>query len=216
MTQGVPTAQRLGTSQWEILEHIKRHGYSTVPELAEVVELNIETVRSHLRDLDRGGLVERAGRRPDGPGRPEILYRLTTAAHSLFRSQDGELLQELVEYLEKSGQPEVTRNFLQERMEARRAECQARVEGLEGVDRLEEVARILSEEGFMAEVRSNRSGESSLRLCHCPMRKLVDVTTAPCQAEVSFIQDLLGDEVSRVSYIPSGDTSCRYVLKSPE
>ncbi len=214
MTQDVQRTRRLGTSQWKILEHIKRHGYSTVPELSEVVDLNIETVRSHLRDLDGGGLVERAGRRPDGPGRPEILYRLTTAAHALFPSQDGELLQELVEYLERSGQPELVRDFLQERMEARRAECQARVEGLEGTERLEEVARILSEEGFMAEVRSNRPGQSTLRLCHCPMRKLVDVTTAPCQAEVSFIQDLLGEEVSRVSYIPSGDASCRYVLTS--
>ena len=214
MTQDVQRTRRLGMSQWRILEHIKRHGYSTVPELSEVVDLNIETVRSHLRDLDAGGLVERAGRRPDGPGRPEILYRLTTAAHALFPSQHGELLQELVEYLERSGRSEIVRDFLEERTEARRAECQARVEGLEGAERLEEVARILSEEGFMAEVRSGRPGEPTLRLCHCPMRQLVDVTTAPCQAELSFIQDLLGQEVARISYIPSGDASCRYVLKS--
>jgi predicted ArsR family transcriptional regulator len=88
----------------------------------------------------------------------------------------------------------------------------ARVEDLSGEARLQEVARILTEEGFMAEVQTDDEGRRVLRLSHCPLRKLVDVTRAPCRAELSFVRELLGERLARVSYIPTGDSACCYTL----
>lgn len=76
-----------------------------------------------------------------------------------------------------------------------------------------EVARILTEEGFMAEVDTDPEGRELLRLCHCPMRSLVDVTKAPCRSELRSVREMLGRHLVRVSYIPAGDTSCCYALK---
>ena len=71
------------------------------------------------------------------------------------------------------------------------------------------MARILSELGFMAQI-DQEEGEPSLRLCHCPLRALVDVTRIPCVAEIGLIRELLGEELTRLSYIPAGAHSCSY------
>ena len=85
----------------------------------------------------------------------------------------------------------------------------ARLEGLEGAARLEEVARILTELGFMASSEVGR-GRPRLHLCHCPLRELVAVSRIPCRAELGFIRDMLGEPLTRLAYIPSGDAACSY------
>lgn len=204
---------RIGESQGRILDHLKRRGSGTIPELAEALELNVETIRTHVKALGSEGLVERRGRRSSGPGRPEIVYGLTGAADALFPDREGELLQDLAVWLEERGQAALVGSFFEEQVERRRAAVQERLQDLEGDARLEEVARVLSDEGFMAEVVTDESDRKLLRLCHCPMRKLVEVTRAPCRAELRFIREMLGDRLARVSYIPAGDSSCCYAAK---
>jgi DeoR family transcriptional regulator, suf operon transcriptional repressor len=203
----------LGESQQRILEHLKRSGSGTIPVIAGDVGLNVETVRAHLRALDRDGLVKRAGSRPRGPGRPEIVYELTSDAERLFPNREGELFQRFAAYLEESGHPGLVGEFFDDYVDSRRTEALARVAGLEGEDRLHEVARILSEEGFMAEVDRDGEGRPLLKLPNCPIRKLVSATRAPCRAELGFVRELLGEKLTRVSYIPSGDSACCYALR---
>jgi predicted ArsR family transcriptional regulator len=44
------------------------------------------------------------------------------------------------------------------------------------------------------------------------MRQLVEATRAPCRAELGFVKELLGERLTRVSYIPSGDSACCYAF----
>lgn len=206
----------LGASQRRIVEHLKRGGSSTIPSLAAKLDLSVETIRSHLKGLNRAGLVERQGRRRSGPGRPEIIFGLTDAAETLFPSQEGALLQDLATYLEREGHGDLVRRFFDAQVARRRAAVLARLEGLDDAARLDEVARVLSEEGFMAEVVVDESGEKRLRLCHCPMRHLVAVTKAPCRAELRFVREMLGTRLARVAYIPAGDDACCYAVGGGE
>lgn len=202
-------APGLGKSQQSILDAIKRQGNATIPQLATELDRNIETVRDHLKTLTRHQLVRREGSRRNGPGRPEIVYALTAEAESLFPRRESEILQDLAAYLEETGNEGILRRLLERRMENRREEFLARVKHLKGRQRLKEVARILSELGFMAVVEGPAS-TPSLRLCHCPIRPLVDVTKAPCRIEIGFIAELIGKPLTRHSYIPAGASSCSY------
>lgn len=202
----------LGESQQKILEHLKRRGSSTIPAIAADLDLNVETVRTHLRALGSEGLAQRVGSRRSGPGRPEILYGLTDAAETWFPNRESEVLKELTTYLQTAGEQEVVNEFFADYVGRRRSVAMSRVEGLSGEARLDEVARILTEDGFMAEVQVDDEGKRVLRLSHCPLRQLVDVTRAPCRAELSFVRDLLGERLARVSYIPTGDSACCYAL----
>lgn len=200
----------IGNSQRSILDHLKRQGPSTIPSLARELELSVETVRSHLRSLRGEGMVERAGRRRKGPGRPQDLYRVTAASQGFFPDRHAEILQGLVEFLEDRGKEELIQRFFEERVGERRKEAVGRLDGLEGMERLEEVAAMLSEEGFMADIETREGAPPTLRLSHCPIRDLVAVSRVPCRAELSLVRDLLGGDLTRIAYIPSGDAACSY------
>ncbi|HEX6616081.1 MAG TPA: winged helix-turn-helix transcriptional regulator [Gemmatimonadales bacterium] len=200
-----------GQTQRAILDLLKRGGNATIPGLARQLGLNIETVRGHLKALTALALVRRESARRSGPGRPEIVYGLTPDAEALFPRREGALLRELAAYLKQSGNGHLLRKFIEHGVEQRRDEALARVAHLRGRHRLEEVARILSELGFMARVEGSAE-TPTLRLCHCPIRALVDATRVPCRAELGFIAELLGERPARLSYIPNGEPSCSYAV----
>lgn len=202
-------APGLSESRRAILMMLKRAGSATVPTLASVVGLNVETIREHLKDLEAKGLVERRGTRVSGPGRPELVYGLTDEADALFPRREAEVLARLAAYLVETGNEKILSDFFDRYVAERRAEALARVEGLEGRERLLEAATILTEQGFMAVVEEV-DGEPRLRLCHCPLRELVEVSGIPCRAEIGFVRELAGSRLTRVSYIPSGDAACAY------
>jgi predicted ArsR family transcriptional regulator len=203
------SAPGLGGTRRELLNRLKRQGFATIPALAEEAELNVETVRHHLQALVAEGLVEREGTRRSGPGRPEVVYALTGAAETLFPRREGEILRGLVVHLMSTGNEALLQEFFDSYIDERRADAQARMVGLEGRERMEEAARIMSELGFMA-VAHEGAESPELRLCHCPLREMVDVTRIPCRAELGFLRELVGERVTRLSYIPAGDASCTY------
>lgn len=201
----------LGESRKTILELLKRRGESTLAELEAGLELARETIRDHLAALSAQRLVERAGVRREGPGRPHVVYRLSTAAEDLFPRREGELLRELAVFLLETGHHGLLAAFLEQRGRRKRDELRRRVAGRKGAERLAEVARILSEEGFMAETGASETGPC-LRLCHCPLRDLVAVSQLPCAAEMALVEDLLGETLERVSFMPDGGHTCTYSL----
>jgi predicted ArsR family transcriptional regulator len=132
-------------------------------------------------------------------------------AEQLFPRREGEVLQRLARFLKETKNEALLTAFFDEYIAERREAAMSRVDGLHGGARVDEAAAILSELGFMAV--SEQVGElPQLRLCHCPLRELVEATSVPCRAEIGFVRDLLGEEMTRVSYIPSGDRSCCYRL----
>lgn len=203
----------LGDTQRRLLELLKRVGEQSVGDLAGSLELAAETVRGHMNALSGQGLVRRAGQRKDGPGRPEILYRLTDEAEELFPDEEGRLLRDLTSYLTEEGHDEVLASFFDARVESQREKARDRLEGLDGRARLEEIAAILTEEGFMAEVTEDEEGEAVLRLCHCPLKEMVAVSRMPCRAELSWIEEMSGGELARRSWMPEGDRTCTYTVR---
>jgi predicted ArsR family transcriptional regulator len=201
-----------------ILEQLKRSGPSSIPELARAFALSPESVRAHICTLSEAGWVEASGTRSRGRGRPERLWTLTRDTERLFPRREGELLRGLAAHLRDVGHEEILTSFLDRFAAQRRDAALGRLEGLHGRERLEEVARILTEEGYMAEIQPGTNGApAQLRLCHCPVRELVEVTRAPCRAEVAFVKALVGRELTRsglarVEHIADGGSACAYVV----
>lgn len=206
-----PAVPILNARLRSLLDALKYRGRSTVPELASGLGLNVETVRDHLRTLERQGLVRRDGTLPQGRGRPEIVFVLTPSAEALFPRRESEILEALTRYLLEHKQAPLLRAFFREFVAARREQGLARVAGLTGQKRVREVARIFNEMGFMPVLEGEGSG---LRLCHCPMRGLVDATDLPCREEIGLLQELLGEPLTRIAHMPNGDAACAYHVKA--
>ena len=79
--------------------------------------------------------------------------------------------------------------------------------------RLEALARIRSEEGYMAEVRREPDSDAWLLLeHHCPICAAARVCSGLCRGELSLFQRVLGAgvRVERVSHMLAGADRCAY------
>jgi predicted ArsR family transcriptional regulator len=200
----------LGDSQQAIMAHLRRLGPSTLADLGARIELAVPTLREHIHVLLGRGLVREAGRRGEGPGRPSTLYALSPQGAELFPLREHELLQRLVLHLHEQGKSELLESFFAGEAKHANAASRKRLEGLTGRERLDEVARIMTERGFMAEI-DDSGDRPRLRLCNCPLRHIVEVSHLPCKAEIGFVRELLGEKMARETFMPDGDHTCSYV-----
>jgi len=201
----------LGLTQRELLHALKRSGPSTTGQLAEGFDLSMGTLREHIRALEARRLVERVGRRREGPGRPHVIYGLTDAGEALFPQGEAEVLVELVEYLLGSGNDELLENFFLQRAQAGYDEVANRIEKLDPDRRLQATKDLLAEAGFMPEFDQDPdTGEQVIRLCNCPLKSVVAVTRLPCRSEQRLIEALVDGDLTRFTHMPEGDENCSY------
>jgi predicted ArsR family transcriptional regulator len=200
----------LGETQRLLLGTLKRRGPSTLAELRAELGLAPATLRQHAEALAAKGLVVREGTRRHGRGRPEVVYQLGVAGEQLFPRAEADLLRDLVTFLVHAGQRALLAEFFAQRSAARRDALMERVAGLKGTARWTEVARIFSEQGFMAESIVAPDGTPELRLHHCPLRATAAATDLPCRAEVALAEALVGGPLRRVEHGAYARGTCSY------
>ena len=196
-----------------LLELMKRRGEITLDDAMAVIDRARPTLRDHLNQMGRDGLVARRTKK-EGRGRPSMCYRMTPFAERLFPGQEGTLFADFLSYLQERGHEHLIEDFFESFWEARLDDVRERLsEPLETasvrqiVEVLEEVLR---ENGFMPDVHVEED-RVVVEECNCPFAKIVDATDLPCVSETCFYEALF-ERVERTRHIPSGDTACAYEL----
>lgn len=196
-----------------LLELMKREGDITLNDAVEVIDRARPTLRDHLDQMGRDGLVTRSTKQ-EGRGRPSMCYQMTPLAEQFFPRREGTVFAEFLEYLQAQGQRHLIENFFESFWEARLEEVKRRLEGpLEaaGVQSVVEVLEeVLQEEGFMPEAHVDE-GRVVVEECNCPFAQIVPTTDLPCRAEACFYETLF-EHVERTRHIPDGDAACVYEL----
>lgn len=197
----------------QLLELMKRRGEITLHDAVEVIDRARPTLRDHLDQMGRDGLVARRSQR-QGRGRPCMCYRLTPVADRLFPQREGAVFAEFLEYLQDEGRDDLIEEFFTSFWETRLEEVRERVDGpVEAADRqqvIDALEAVLREEGFMPEVCCDE-GRVTIRECNCPFADIVEATEMPCSLEKCFYETLFG-HAERTSHIPGGDEVCAYEL----
>ncbi|MGE0354365.1 MAG: helix-turn-helix transcriptional regulator [Gemmatimonadales bacterium] len=202
-----------GGPRGEILVELKRNAAQSARELADRLGLSLNAVRHHLKELESLGLIEYR-REPRGVGAPVYLYLLSTAGERLFPRRYEELVTEvLARMADPSGRSALV-SVLEERYEALSRRLQAELSEVPLSERIERVARILSDEGYMAEWA--RSGESlTLKEHNCAIQAVAERFPEVCEAEARFLRQVLAADVERRRHILTGCGSCEYSIHSP-
>jgi predicted ArsR family transcriptional regulator len=141
-----------------IVRRLAAVGRAPLAELADRAGVHVNTVRSHMTELEAAGLVEREHATPEGPGRPRVRYRLS--AEWQLPSTDMRGLTELLAALAVRLDPTV------EDIQELGRQWGRYLSGRPGDDRLEALPRLLERLGFDAEVHGS---EVRLRSCPCPL-----------------------------------------------
>jgi predicted ArsR family transcriptional regulator len=201
----------------ELLLLIKQRGTISLDDAEEATGLTRTTLREHLSQLERDGLVERSTMR-HGRGRPSLRYSITPEGERLFPSRDHLLLGRLLEFLEDNGEGDLIDVFFAQFWEQRLRDAEYRMADIPQDDkraRLAVIETLLEEQGFMPEIVENVEG-ILIRECNCPFPEAVKRTRLPCILEARFFERILNERVGRVTYIPDGSPACTYQFSSIE
>ena len=201
-----------------ITKLLKTEGPVGSAQLAERLGLTAMAVRQHLYALQREGLVS-AEERPVPIGRPAKFWRLTREADRLFPEAYAELSVALIDSVKDAFGDEGLERVLTSRCARQRMDYGKRIRPGDSLKRkLEELAKVRTEEGYMAEVRPEGKGSFLLIENHCPICAAANACQGFCATELDLFRSVLGTDVTveRAEHILSGDHRCVYRVKGKQ
>ena len=198
-----------------ITKLLKTEGPSGPAQLAERLGLTAMAVRQHLYVLQREGLVT-AEERPVPIGRPAKFWRLTREADRLFPEAYAELSVALIDSVKDAFGDEGLDRVLTSRCARQRVDYGKRIKTGDSLQKkLQELAKVRTEEGYMAEIRPESKGSFLLIENHCPICAAANACQGFCATELDLFRSVLGPGVTveRAEHIISGDHRCVYRVR---
>ncbi len=201
----------------QILHLLKMGGAQTATALAEQLQVSPMAVRQHLQTLKAEQWVTyREERRPSG--RPVKRWQLTEISVSRFPDSHADLVLDLLRGVETIFGSDGLAQLIADRQYR---QVQSYREQLAGItrwqDRVEAIAQLRSQEGYMAEVLEQSSNVLLLVENHCPICAAAQTCQGLCHAELDVFRDVLGETVTveRIEHLMAGDRRCTYQVCSP-
>src|SRR2546423_13531844 len=183
-----------GFTRQEILTAIKVHGSMTTDELGKELGISPVAVRQHLSALEAEGYIAASVQRR-GLGRPVHRYTVTSQGDETFPREYDVLANGLLDELQYvEGEAAVASLFAAKRKRTAEAN-RIRVSGKPLAARVEEIAKMQSEAGYMAIAREDGGG-FLLTQHNCSICRVAQRHRCACDEEINLFRELLGDAVA--------------------
>jgi DeoR family transcriptional regulator, suf operon transcriptional repressor len=195
-----------------ILQYLKMRGEALTDEIAVRLDISAQGVRQHLLAMERDGLVGHDERR-DGLGRPKFAYSLTSTGDMLFPRNYADLTNEILGYVEDED-PELLERIFDKRAQRRLAEARKRTIGSSFSEKVQTIARILDEDGYLAEFVAQGDGTFVITEHNCAVLSVALRYGHACSSELAFLQAALPEaDVLRIAHRIAGGHVCAYRVK---
>jgi DeoR family transcriptional regulator, suf operon transcriptional repressor len=205
---GMPAGRRA------VLGQLKSTGEATADQMAATLGITVGAVRQQLGPLADAGLIAYRDDR-HRPGRPRRWYCLTPAAETLFPKRYGQLTNQLLGFIEEA-EPALVASAFEQRAEQRRERAAPRLAGRSLAEQVRELARILDEDGYLADCASEPDGTWLVTERNCAILDVARHHREACASELAFLRAVLPDaSVERVTHLLSDGHHCAYRI-SPE
>ncbi len=143
-------------------------------------------------------------------------FRLTQKSESLFPSGFQNLAIDLLDIVfEESGHKGVM-ELLSRRNDKLAKRLRTRVENLPIAERVKEVSKIFSENGYMTEFKELDDGNFVVFQRHCAVHDLANQYRQLCVLEPRLMENLLGVKVTREKYMLKNDPVCAYLIHADQ
>lgn len=194
-----------------VLVQLKRAQHLTAKELAAKLGVSLNAARHHLKELEVEGLVVYERERRD-VGAPAFAYRLSPSGEALFpRRYEETLTSVLDQMVERDGRAAAVA-LLGSYFEGLTRRLRLELGDAPPAERLRALGRVLSEEGYMAEVTAV-AGTGTLTEHNCAIPAVAERFPEICAAEARFLADVLGAEVDRREHMLAGCSACEYHVR---
>jgi predicted ArsR family transcriptional regulator len=196
----------------EIVRFLKTQGATDARRIARRLNLTPMAVRQHLYELQKQHFVV-AEERPVPVGRPAKYWRLTGKADRFFPEAYAELSVALIGAVGDAFGEAGLNRVLDVRYRNQQALYAQRIpRSIPWKEKLKRLARIRTDEGYMAEVKPESEDSFLLVENHCPICAAANACQGFCTTELDLFRQVFGPGVSveRVEHIVSGDRRCAY------
>ncbi len=184
--------------------------------LASRLAVSAMAVRQHLYALQKERLVTyQEESRP--MGRPAKLWQLTATANRLFPDGYAELTLSLIKSMTEAFGEEGLNRLLEVRTRQQIETYREQLPESGSLwQRLEGLAALRTDEGYMAEIQPLADGSFLLIENHCPICAAATSCTGLCSKELEVFQNVLGQDViiERTEHIVTGARRCAYQVSS--
>jgi len=194
-----------------ILQTLSRKPRTTINEMAEAVGINPISVRHHLSNLEKEGLVEAQEER-HGVGRPRLVYLLTEEGLEHFPTRYLRLTNRLLTQMKESMPERAVSKLFTQVAEGLAADYAGQVKGMSMEERLDTVKELLTDEGFTVEWEKAEDGYR-IHEINCPYFQIGQNHPEVCTVDQTLISKMLAVPANKVQCILDGSAHCTYVVQ---
>lgn len=205
----------LGETQQQLLRLLNKNKEGlSIAELTELLGVSRNAVKQHLTALEKNELVA-SGSLQKTAGRPTQCYILTEKGREYFPRKYSWFAQLLLENIRNEKDENGLRKFLDKLGTSISGKYLPELSKLKTKDRLEEVANILSELGYEAEIVNSKDKKeiSKLEVSNCIFQHLAVSCPEICSFDMGLLSTLTGQKIEQQSCITRGGNVCSFGIK---
>jgi predicted ArsR family transcriptional regulator len=198
-----------------ILNLLKREGAMDSQTLADYLQVSAMAIRQHLYAMQDERLVTYQ-EQSRAMGRPAKLWQLTPESDRFFPDGYAELtlglLESILEAFGDQGLEKLLEVRTRHQINAYRSVIPPETDLKE---KIEFIAQIRTNEGYMAEIQPVDADAWLLIENHCPICAAATACTGLCARELEVFQKVLGQgiTVERTEHIIAGARRCAYLVR---
>lgn len=196
----------------KVLFQLKVRGPLTPGQIAERLAITEVAVRQHLRRLAEEGLVAAVDAHRGG-GRPARVFATTAAAATHFPDAHADLTVDLLDAVRATFGERGLERLIDTRSERQRRAYGDRLRGARSLaERVQRLAALRTEEGYLAQWSRTDDGAFLLVENHCPICVAARQCQALCRDELAVFRAVLGPAavVERTDHLLAGGRRCAY------
>ena len=195
-----------------ILQTLLRKPRITINEIAEAVGINAISVRHHLSNLEKEGLIASEEER-HGVGRPRLVYSLTEDGMERFPTKYLRLTTRLLAQMKETMPAPAVAQLFNQVAEEMASDYADQVKDMSMEERLEFIKDLLAQEGFTVEWEK-KGGEYQIHEISCPYYQIGIAHPEVCTVDQTLISKMLAVPANKVQCILNGGSHCTYVVQT--
>ncbi len=197
------------------MHRLKTRGPQSVKILAKQLDMTSMGVRQHLANLEKQGFISQTQQEWQTRGRPVHLWKLSAMGHNQFPDAHSQTMLELMDVIRSSFGGESLNQLINDRSEKIETHYRQLLSQAEPAlqSQIECLARLRSDEGYMAEVRLLPDGWMLIEN-HCPICSAAESCQQFCKSELETFRRLFADtaSVNRTDHLLAGARRCAYKI----
>src|SRR5256885_10258630 len=173
----------------------KRSHLRTGKQLAQRLGVSVTAIGHHLKELEAASLIA-YGRVQRGVGAPAFAYRLSPDGEALFPRAYEETLTQLLQRVAEQGGRQAAVGLFEDHYRDLTQQLQTELAGAAASERLDLVARLMNQQGYMAEWRE-AAGTFRLSEHNCAILAVAGRFPQGCGCEGRVLRVGIGPGVER-------------------